>query len=229
MHRRDPLGSYASWALVVLFASMSVLLLAELCLSLRWRMEHDSPLMHYVAFSIDRFGSVPYRDLFDLNFPGVFLLHLAIGRTLGYGDLAFRVVDLFYVVALAGLTWRLTRPLGGRVAWGAALLFPLNYLSHGPEMSLQRDTVAILPIAAASVLATARTGRHRPVARALVAGALFGLAGSLKPHLAIGLPVLLAYMCLEDQPGSRPTRAHLASMCLAAVAADSSAKARRKG
>ena len=33
--------------------------------------------MHYMAWRIGE-GAVPYRDLFDMNFPGVYLLHLLV-------------------------------------------------------------------------------------------------------------------------------------------------------
>src|SRR5438874_10781689 len=51
-------------------------------LSLPWPLIHDAPIMHYVAWRIGQ-GAVPYRDLFDMNFPGVYLLHLLVLKTLG--------------------------------------------------------------------------------------------------------------------------------------------------
>ena len=48
-----------------------------------WPLVHDAPIMHYVAWRIAE-GAVPYRDLFDMNFPGVYLLHLLVVTTLAY-------------------------------------------------------------------------------------------------------------------------------------------------
>ena len=60
--------------------------------SLGWPLVHYAPLMHYVAWRIAE-GAVPYRDLFDMNFPGVYLLHLLVVRTLGAGDLPCRSTE----------------------------------------------------------------------------------------------------------------------------------------
>jgi len=38
-------------------------------LSLDWPLINDGPLMHYVAWLMHQ-GAVPYRDIFDMNFPG---------------------------------------------------------------------------------------------------------------------------------------------------------------
>ena len=66
--------------------------------SLGWPLVHDAPLMHYVAWRIAE-GAVPYRDLFDMNFPGVYLLHLLVVRTLGAGDLPWRLFDLAWLAS----------------------------------------------------------------------------------------------------------------------------------
>src|SRR5260370_30009121 len=58
-----------------------------------WPLIHDAPLMHYVAWRIQH-GAVPYRDVFDMNAPGPYLIHLLLLRTLGGGDLAWRIFDL---------------------------------------------------------------------------------------------------------------------------------------
>ncbi|MEK7387507.1 MAG: hypothetical protein AABZ83_13790, partial [candidate division NC10 bacterium] len=41
-----------------------------------WPLVHDAPILHYIAWRIGE-GAAPYRDLFDMNFPGVYLVHLA--------------------------------------------------------------------------------------------------------------------------------------------------------
>src|SRR5262245_28459459 len=66
-----------------------------------WPLIHDAPIMHYIAWRISG-GAVPYRDLFDMNFPGVYAFHLAVLGTLGHGDVGWRVADLV-MTALAAL------------------------------------------------------------------------------------------------------------------------------
>ncbi len=176
---------------------LTLLLLAEAILSLNWRIAHDAPLLHYVAFLIDRYHDVPYRDVFETSMPGTFLFHLAIGKTLGYGDLAFRVVDAVWLGMLLAVTWGILARFGRRVAWAGVVLFGLAYFQHGPGQSLQRDYIAVLPMAAAVLLQTVH--RWNAPLRALGCGFLFGLAATIKPQLALGLPLLLAFLWVENR------------------------------
>jgi hypothetical protein len=54
--------------------------------SLGWPLIHDASIMLYIAWLIGE-GAVPYRDAFDMNPPGVYLIHWAIlsigGRRIG--------------------------------------------------------------------------------------------------------------------------------------------------
>lgn len=199
--------SLAEGLTAALLVALALLLLVQIAQSIHWRMVHDSAILHYTAYLIDRHGFVPYRDIFDSVLPASYLFHLAIGRVLGYGDLAFRVVDIIVLAALLGVTWRLLRPLGAPVAWAAALLFGLLYLGYGPIISLQRDYLGLLPIAIALLLAAQTqpaAGRH--VLRLGFIGALFGAAASFKPHLAIGLPVVVLLASVNRRDGVAGTR-----------------------
>ena len=73
-------------------AATAVFLVAFAALQLLWAsrgwpLVHDAPIMHYVAWRILE-GATPYRDLFDMNFPGVYAAHLlraSHSRTWGSG------------------------------------------------------------------------------------------------------------------------------------------------
>jgi len=196
-----------------------LLLSAQLFCSLAWRMEHDTPLLHYIAYLIDECGFVPYRDVFETSMPGAFLFHLLIGKTLGYGDFAFRVVDFLYVVMLTGVSWRLMRRCGRLVAGAGSVLFGLFYLGAGPSMSLQRDCLAILPIATAVLAAGGGLRIRSRTARMAAIGALFGVAAAIKPQLGIGLPAVIWYASppLESGAGRRLLHGSCAAACGFAV------------
>ena len=103
-----------------------------------WPLVHDTPLMHYVARRLAE-GAVPYRDVFDMNFPGVYLVHrlvLAIG---GAGDGAWRLFDLAWLAATALAIAALAAPWGRGPAAGAALFFALYHLAGGAWQAGQRD------------------------------------------------------------------------------------------
>ncbi|UCG50535.1 MAG: hypothetical protein JSW58_10020 [Candidatus Latescibacterota bacterium] len=192
---------------------LTALVVSELISSVTWRMAHDTPLLHYTAYLVDRHDYVPYQDVFAINMPGTILFHLCIGKLFGYGDLAFRLTDIVYLLFLLALTWKLMVCFGRRVAWGAVLLFGGIYLGSGPAMSLQRDYLGILPIAAAVLLSNSVLGeRVNTYVRAVVVGALFGLSASIKPHLAIGLPVVVVFMATAIPNGSSRNAALIRSV-----------------
>ena len=158
--------------------------------SLHWKMQHDSPIMIYIAYLIDRLDRVPYVEIFDMNLPGTYAVHVLLGRIFGYGDFGFRLADLTWLLAIQGITFAALRPVSRRVAVGTALLFGLAYLGFGPRRSLQREFLLLLPLAGA-LWAAARPAGLALRWRALLVGVFCGAAAAIKPHAAMGLPVFL--------------------------------------
>src|SRR5499426_2200285 len=78
--------------------------------SLGWPLIHDAPIMHYVAWLIAQ-GGVPYKDAFDMNLPGVYLIHWLVLSLAGEGDLAWRLFDLMWLGAECVLLFVYCRPL----------------------------------------------------------------------------------------------------------------------
>src|SRR3990172_3652857 len=52
--------------------------------------------MHYIAWLLTQ-GAVPYRDAFDMNVPGVYLVHLAVLAVGGSGDWPWRLFGLCWL------------------------------------------------------------------------------------------------------------------------------------
>jgi len=169
-----------------LISVASALLLAYLVWASRaWPLIHDAPLMHYVAWLIAQ-GGVPYRDAFDMNLPGVYLLHLAVLQLGGPGDLAWRLFDLAWLAATGALLWLYCRPVSDAAAAGAgALLFGLYHLSGGAWRAGQRDFLLCLFLLAGAY-GVAR-GLELPDGRlALLAGGLaLGAGMTVKPHAGL--------------------------------------------
>jgi hypothetical protein len=152
--------------------------------------------MHYVAWRILE-GDAPYRDLFDMNFPGVYAAHLLLLTALGPGDGAFRAFDVGLLVAAGtGLWTALRRPS----AWGALAavgLFGLYHVAGGPWLAGQRDLLlcAFLAWGAGSVMASIEAPGDRGRLRWLGGAALaLGLAVCVKPHAIVLAPVLAGWV-----------------------------------
>ena len=181
-----------------LISAASAVLLAYLVWGSRgWPLIHDAPLMHYIAWLIEQ-GAVPYRDTFDMNLPGAYLLHLAVLRAGGAGDLAWRCFDLGWLAATCGLLLLYCRRIGhGWAAVGAALLFALYHLSGGAWHAGQRDYLLGLFLLLGA-WGVAR-GTEQGASWALGWGGLaLGAAMTIKPHAALYW-VLCAAIAARDR------------------------------
>jgi hypothetical protein len=165
-----------------LISVASALLLAYLIWASRaWPLIHDAPLMHYIAWLIGQ-GAIPYRDAFDMNLPGVYLLHLAVLRVGGPGDLAWRLFDLGWLAAICGLLAAYCRHIGrGWAAAAGPLLFGLYHLSGGAWHAGQRDFLLCLFLLLGA-WGIARGTEHRTSGALLWGGLALGAAMTLKPH-----------------------------------------------
>jgi hypothetical protein len=184
-----------------LISAASALLLAYLVWGSRgWRLVHDAPLMHYIAWIIAE-GGVPYRDAFDMNWPGVYLLHGAVLRLLGPGDAAWRLFDLGWLVLTCGVLAAYCRYIGdGWSAGAGALLFGLYHLSGGAWHAGQRDFLLCLFLLLGA-WGIAR-GTDEGGAAALFAGGLaLGAAMTVKPQAAL-FWMLGAAIAARDRRGA---------------------------
>ena len=153
--------------------------------SLGWPLIHDAPIMHYVAWLVAQ-GAVPYRDVFDMNMPGVYLIHWAVLSTVGAGDLAWRLIDLVWLAAICGLLVAYgIRTRDREAAAAGAILFALYHLSGGAWRVGQRDFMLcffLLGGALGVARSLERGGALRPL---VVAGLALGAGMAVKPQAGI--------------------------------------------
>jgi hypothetical protein len=183
--------------------ALAILFLGLAWMSRGWPLIHDAPILHYIAWLI-RDGATPYRDIFDMNTPGVYLIHLLVIGTLGHGSVAWRVFDLGWLgltmLAIAGFV----RPFGRGAAAVAALLFGVYHLAGGQWLAGQRDFVlcAFLLAGAALVTSGSSAGRDERIVRTTLGGLVAGFGITLKPLSALFL-VLLVVLAAVDAARQR--------------------------
>src|SRR5215813_8903842 len=172
--------SVASVLAVAGFGALAVVLVWR---SLTWPLIHDVALMHYIAWRIGD-GAIPYRDLFDMNQPGTYLIHLAVLRTLGGGDLAWRIVDLVWLAATAGAIAAFAAPWGALASAGGAFVFGTYHLAGGAWHAGQRDffVCVFLVLGALGVARWLESGR---LVTLVWGGAALGAGLTVKPHVAL--------------------------------------------
>lgn len=149
----------------------------------------DISFLYYLAWLMNEHHLAPYRELYDTSFPGTFMLHAAITALFGYSDTGFHAANLTFFIALAAITWQLLSAIHPRVAAAAIAGFGFYYFTSKTSMFLQRDYLALLPAVFALLLAHREWLSVR--ARMISIGFLFALSASIKPHFAIGLPIVL--------------------------------------
>jgi len=183
--------SGASVLVVAAFGGLAALLAWR---SLTWPLIHDVALMHYVAWRIGE-GAIPYRDLFDMNQPGTYLIHLAVLRTLGGGDLAWRLVDLAWLAATAGAIAAFVAPWGALASAAGASVFATYHLAGGAWQVGQRDffVCVLLLLGALGVVRWVERGR---LANLVWSGAVLGAGLTMKPHVAVFVGALGAVVAV---------------------------------
>src|SRR5207244_2526465 len=159
-----------------------------------WPLIHDVALMHYVAWRIGE-GAIPYRDLFDMNQPGTYLIHLAVLRALGGGDLAWRLLDLGWLAATAGAIAVFAAPWGALASAAGALLFATYHLAGGPWQAGQRDFLLCLFLIVGA-LGVVRWLERRRLVSLVWSGAVLGAGISVKPHAALFAGALAAVVAI---------------------------------
>ncbi|MBL8101392.1 MAG: hypothetical protein JNM02_02570 [Anaerolineales bacterium] len=173
---------------IILFL-LAALLITQAAYSLRWPIAHDEAPLFYEAFLMQSEGRIPYRDIFDFQMPGSYIVYYFLGMFSGFGPFRIRILDLLILTALIFITFQAMRRFGKIPALAAGILFGLKYLQGGPSLSLQREYLLLVFIALSLLIGMrdTLTPKHR-----LSLGILFGLSAVIKPHAALGLlPFLL--------------------------------------
>jgi len=187
-----PLFASRSWILEV---GLWSLLLVQAVASLWWRFVHDGPILQYYAWLIAERGLIPYRDFFDFSLPGTHIFNILWLKTLGYSDIAFRILDLCWMSGIMLLIWRIIRPFGRQAASLAVVVVGIYYISAAPSGSLEREWIIALPLLIASNITLNASSRR--IGDDIVIGLCFGFIALNKPHALIGWPVLLHYRIFD--------------------------------
>jgi hypothetical protein len=188
--------SIVNTILVAAYAAVATALAGR---SLAWPLIHDAPIMHYLAWRIGH-GAVPYRDLFDMNFPGTYLVHLAALQAFGASDAGWRAFDLTWLALTSLSLAAFARPWGWAAAAGSALFFAVCHLSGGAWQAGQRDFVlAVFLVLGALAVARWTSGRGR--INLAWGGLALGAGITIKPHALLfagGLAAVVLVVGLRE-------------------------------
>ena len=175
---------------ILLLTLLAGLLLTQAAFSLRWLITHDEAPLLYEAFLMQSQGLMPYRDIFDFQMPGAYIVYYLLGILTNFGPFRLRVLDLAILITLLTITFLFMRRFGTISALAAALLFGLKYMQGGAFMAIQREYLFLPFIALALWINLRENLTYRDH---LITGLLLGLAAIIKPHAALGLLPLAVF------------------------------------
>jgi len=167
---------------------LAIFLIVQAIFSLQWQIAHDEAPLLYEAFLMQN-GAVPYKDFFDFQMPGSYIIYYLLGTLSNFGPFRIRILDVLILASIIFITYHALKKINKTSALIAGILFGLKYLQGGPALSLQREYLILIFLSLAIFIALQEnlSFNHR-----LILGFLFGLAASIKPHSAIGLiPIIL--------------------------------------
>jgi hypothetical protein len=172
-----------------------------------WKQVNDPAQLHYLCFLMDH-GFAPYRDLLEINMPGIYLVNWSVMHTLGAGSGAWRAFDFALLGLAAWAMIAIARPYDWLAGFFGATVFILYHGRDGAEQQGQRDfIIAVLLLCTYALLFYAvRSRRQWPM---LAFGVCGGIASTIKP---MPLPFVLLLLALaavhwkrSGQPVWRPT------------------------
>ena len=136
---------------LILALGCAAALIYFVVVTFRWPMVWDQTVMHYVNFLMAH-GMAPYREIYDINLPGIYLIDGWQIHLFGPGDLAFRLYDFFLLGCLVGAMIAIALPgdwLGGLVAGTVFILFHAGDTSRGAG---ERDEIIAMLLMAGYAL-----------------------------------------------------------------------------
>lgn len=170
---------------IILFA---VFLIVQAIFSLQWQLAHDEAPLFYEALLMQN-GDMPYKDFYDFQMPGSYIIYYLLGIISNFGALRIRILDLIILASIIFITYHAIKKINKTSAILAGILFGLTYLQGGPSLSLQREYLILIFISSAIFISLQE---HLSNKQRFLLGLMFGLASTIKPHSAIGLiPIIL--------------------------------------
>jgi hypothetical protein len=154
----------------------------------------DHGLYQYMAWAWLK-GQWPYRDAFDISFPGIILIHLVAMLLMGGSALALRAFDFAVQIITAGLQYKLASKIAEpRAGVIAALLYSLTYTMGGYYNTAQRDTF-LVPLLFLAVLGLWKYTEELKLRWLVAVSTGLGVASIIRPTYVM-LPAIISLSLL---------------------------------
>lgn len=110
----------------------------------RWGYWTDQPIYHYMSWGLKN-GMIPYKDLIDMNFPGIILINLLASFISGSTQIGLRFLDMIFLFVLMVSSSIIF--LQFKINWIIRILcmssYFIAYISSGASQTIQRESYAL--------------------------------------------------------------------------------------
>jgi hypothetical protein len=152
-------GTIASSWRILLSTWLVLWSLAVALSTFSWEQVNDPAQLHYACFLMDH-GMSPYRDLIEMNMPGIYLANWTVMHALGGGSLAWRLFDFGLMGAALWAMIAIALPYDWFAGVTAGVMMLLFHARDGAMQLGQRDLmIAILLVGAHAFLFRALRSR----------------------------------------------------------------------
>lgn len=175
-------NSYYALALPI-FSALTICLASLLVLSWHWPIYHDAQIFYHVGFRILE-GKMPYKDIFMMDFPVVYLIN-SLGILL-FGwidpDVGHRLTDLTWLAFIGIMGYHFCKKQSRILGVSFGIFFACYHISLGPDNQMQRDYL-MLPflIGSCHFFANYLEG-NKTKKNLLFCGIFLSFAILIKPH-----------------------------------------------
>ena len=149
----------------------------------------------YVAFLADEYHKLPYKEIFDMNLPGTYLIHIIIGKIFGYGDLGIRLADICILSGISALTFSFVKKFSSKSAVISIVVFALLYLLKRPYTIMQREYFIVAVLAVILYINFSYPSREKVIT--FITGFLIGICFTIKPHATVLIPAFILYKIID--------------------------------
>jgi hypothetical protein len=180
-----------------------VFLLLVLLAYLRWPLWPDHTLYLYMGQCWLK-GLLPYKDVFDQNWPGIIWISQLITLLGGDNPIGVRIFDACWQwLSCILLFYIASRFVSKGQALASVILYIFMYLAASFGSTAQREGFACLFLGVAFLLLVSDVNNPRAMLRAGAAGLMLSIAIFIKPTLGLILCFLCVYYFLRAVYGEK--------------------------
>lgn len=172
--------------------------------TIHWPWMHDDQIFHYGVFLLQH-GKIAYKDIYDVNMPGCYLMERWAMDIFGGGDLGWRFYEFTLLGAMTLAACVIALPYDWLAGLVAGVLFTIFHGIDGGAMATEREEVITVLLMAGYAFQFLAIRRSRALLM-LPFGLSLGMAMLIKPTAAPFVIVLLlfAYFAAK-QRGQSPS------------------------